>query len=142
MLTVELDSTEPLPPLNLGEVFEVMSSVFEVPVSVVLFITGISGVAGAVTSYVTLNWVAAVLSSPKASCATPASTSMLTVPSPDGVISAVYVVPEPAKLPADPLVTSISPTTKPVTDSLKVIVTENGEELVGLLAPVVIVVEG
>ena len=47
-------------------------------------------------------------------------------PAPLGVISAVYVVPEPAKFDAVPLATVMSPTTKPVTASLKVIVTGNG----------------
>ena len=66
-----------------------------------------------------------------ASTATLATTLTVTVPDPDGVISAVYVVPLPAKFPIDPPITPISPTTKPVTASLKVIVTGIGEIFVG-----------
>jgi hypothetical protein len=52
------------------------------------------------------------------------------------------VLPLPEKLPAVPFVTEISPTTKPVTDSLNVKVTENGERFVGFPAAVVMVTVG
>jgi hypothetical protein len=51
-------------------------------------------------------------------------------------------VPLPAKFPAVPFVTVMSPTTKPVTDSLKVKVTANGDRFVGLPAVVVTVTVG
>jgi hypothetical protein len=48
-------------------------------------------------------------------------------------------VPLPEKFPAVPFVTVISPTTNPVTDSLKVKVTGNGERFVG--SPAVVVMD-
>ena len=72
----------------------------------------------------------AVLVLPAASLATPEAIDTCTVPCPEGVIEAVYVVPLPAKEPAVPFVTVISPTTKPVTLSLKVIVTGIGDVFV------------
>jgi hypothetical protein len=51
-------------------------------------------------------------------------------------------VPLPEKFPAVPFVTVISPRTKPVTDSLKVKVTGNGDRFVGFPAVVVTVTVG
>ena len=68
--------------------------------------------------------MAAVLELPTASVATPDATSTVTVPSADGVIVAVYVVPLPAR-DADPPETVKSPTTKLVVVSEKVIDTAN-----------------
>ena len=69
------------------------------------------------------------------SIATPAATSTVTLPPADGVISTVKTgLPEALKLLALPLPTLISPTTKPFTDSLNVMVTEKGELFVGSLS--------
>ena len=78
---------------------------------------------------------------PYASVAVPAATSTVTVPSADGVIVAVYVAPLPAK-DAVPPETVISPTTKLVVVSEKVIVTANVEPVAGLDALLVIVTVG
>ena len=83
-----------------------------------------------------------MLSLPAASWALPADTFTVNVPSADGVISAVYVVPEPAKLLSVPLPTETSPDTNPVTGSLKVIVIAMGELLVGLVSVLVILTVG
>ena len=87
------------------------------------------------------NWVAARFALPYASVAVPAATSIVTVPSADGVIVAVYVVPLPAN-DAEPPLTVISLTTKLVVVSEKVIVTANVEPVAGLDALVVIVTVG
>ncbi len=68
------------------------------------------------------------------STAAPAAISTVTSPSADGVMSAVYVLPEPRRFPAVPLPTVISPSSNPVISSLKVIVTGMGEVFVGLAA--------
>ena len=75
--------------------------------------------------------MAAVFALPYASVATPAATSTVTVPSAEGVTVAVYVVPLPAK-DAVPPETVISPTTKFVVLSEKVIVTAKVEPVAGL----------
>ncbi len=69
--------------------------------------------------------MAAVFPFEAESMATAAATLTVTF-EPVGVMSTVYVVPEPAKLPAVPFPTVMSPTTKPVTDSENVIVTGMG----------------
>ncbi len=85
-----------------------------------------------------VNCGAASLSLPAASCAAPAGMSTVTCPSPLGVMSTVYWEAETAvKLPAVPLPTVRSFTSKPVTASLKVMVIGIGEVLVGSEAVVV-----
>ena len=72
-----------------------------------------------------------MLALPTASVATPAATSTVTVPSAEGVIVAVYVLP----LPDSDLVppeTVMSPTTKLVVVSEKVMVTSNVDPVAGL----------
>ena len=84
---------------------------------------------GGVSSFSIENWLAAVLVLPAASWATPLATSMVTVPSAAGVMSAVNtVLSEVARLEAAPLPTVISPTANPLTASEKVTVTENTPE--------------
>ena len=73
---------------------------------------------------------------PAESCAESAGICTVTVPSVVGVTVNVYVVPEPERLDAVPLVTLISPSASPVTDLLKVAVTVN-VEFVGEVAVVV-----
>ena len=82
---------------------------------------------GAVRSTVISSATAGVLPTLSPLRAASAGTSTVTVPSKlaVGVIVAVYVAPEPVRLPAAPLPTEMSPTPKPVTDSLNVNVTSN-----------------
>ena len=82
-----------------------------------------------------------MLALPTASVATPAATSTVTVPSADGVIVAVYVVPLPERL-EDPPPTVISELTKLVVLSENVIVTSKLEPVDGLLSELVIVTVG
>lgn len=77
-----------------------------------------------------------------ASLAMLAATCTVTRPYAVGTISAVYVVPLPEKFVAVPFVTVISATTKPVTDSLKVMMTGIGELIVTLGSVVEIVTVG
>ena len=78
---------------------------------------------------------------PTASVATPAATSTVIVPSADGVIVAVYVVPLPERV-EDPPPTVISELTKLVVVSLKVITTAMVEVVAGLEALDVIATVG
>jgi len=74
--------------------------------------------------------VATVLEFPAASIATPAAISMVTVPSADGVIVAVYDAPLPDSE-ADPPLTVISLAVNPVTELPNVTVTANVEPVAG-----------
>src|SRR5438876_1044954 len=84
------------------------------------------GALGAVVSYVTVAVPDAVLLLPAASCAAPALTEAMTVPSVIPVTATLYVVPLPVTVtilvpPAVPAI--VTPEAeKPVTDSLKVTV--------------------
>ena len=82
-----------------------------------------------------------MLALPTASVATPAATSTVTVPSADGVIVAVYVVPLPDS-DAVPPPTVMSPTTKLVVVSEKVITTANVDPVAGFDAVLVIATVG
>ena len=83
------------------------------------------------SSYVQLNWSAAVLLFPAASVNVLAATSMVVAPLADGVKVAVYTVLEVAeKLLKAPPETVISPTTKLLVASLEVKVTVNVPSLV------------
>jgi hypothetical protein len=85
--------------------------------------------------------VAAVFWLPAASVALFAATSTVIVPSADGVIVAVYVVPLPDSE-AEPPPTVMSLATKLLVDSEKVIVTSKVEEVTGLDAELVIATVG
>ena len=82
-------------------------------------------VSGGDASYVIESSFDAVLPLPAESCALLAGICTVTVPSVVGVTVNVYVVPEPERLDAVPLVTLISPSASPVTDLVKVAVTLN-----------------
>ena len=99
---------------------------------------------GAVISvvYVLDNVLETVLPFDAASAATPAATLTVTIPAAKGVMFTVYVVPLPAKVPAVPLLTVMSPITNPVTTSLKVMVTGMGDTFVGSEAVVVMATVG
>lgn len=71
-----------------------------------------------------------------------AGRSTLTVPSEDGVMFAVYELPEPVSAEAEPFVTTISERVKSVTVSVKEKVIAKGELLVGFGALVEIVTLG
>jgi len=75
--------------------------------------------------------VATALPLPAASLATLAATSIVTVPSADGVIVAVYDAPLPDSVTLPPL-TVISLAANPVTELPNVIVTANVEPVAGL----------
>ena len=85
--------------------------------------------------------MAAVFALPYASVATPAATSTVTVPSADGVIVAVYVVPLPDS-DTEPPPTVMSPATKLDVLSEKVIVTAKVDPVAGLDELLVIVTVG
>ena len=93
-------------------------------------------VSGGDASYVIESSFDTVLPLPAESCALLAGICTVTVPSVVGVTVNVYVVPEPERLDALPLVTVISPSANPLTDLLKVAVTVN-VEFVGFGAEVV-----
>ena len=78
---------------------------------------------------------------PTASVATPAATSTVTVPSAEGVIVAVYVVPLPERL-DEPPPTVISEFTKLDVDSENVMVTAKVEPVAGALWELVIATVG
>lgn len=75
--------------------------------------------------------MATVFEFPAESVATPAATLMVTVPSAEGVMVAVYDAPLPESV-AEPPLTVMSLTANPVTELPNVTVTANVEPVAGL----------
>jgi len=119
-----------------------VATVYEYAVSSVALVTAVlENVGASGWSDSTDTCVAAELLFPAASVATPAATSMVMVASEAGVIVAVYDVPLPDMV-AEPLLRVMSPATKLLTDSPKVMVTANVDPVAGLDPEYAIVADG
>lgn len=117
-------------------------TVYEYATSSVALVTAVLVIVGASAwSDSTETCVAAVLLLPAASVATPAATLMVIVESEAGVMVAVYVVPLP-EIVAEPLLRVMSLATKLLTDSPKVMATENVDPVAGLDPVYAIVADG